>query len=62
MLYSNPTLLSQLWARKAHNGDLQGAALRAQVSPVAWQHIHVYGRYECRRGPAASNMQEIIEE
>jgi TnpA family transposase len=62
MIYYNATLLSQLWERKAHNGDLQGAALLSQVSPVAWQHINVYGRYEFSRGPAAINMQEIIEE
>jgi TnpA family transposase len=62
MIYYNATLLSQLWERKAHHGDLQGAALLSQVSPVAWQHINVYGRYEFSRGPAAINMQEIIEE
>ena len=62
MIYYNAMLLSQLWERKSHNGDLQGAALLSQVSPVAWQHINVYGRYEFSRGPAAINMQEIIEE
>jgi hypothetical protein len=48
--------------RKAHSGDTQGAALLSQVSPVAWQHINVYGRYEFSREPVATNMQEIIEE
>ena len=62
MIYYNATRLSQLWERKAHNGDLQGAALLAQVSPVAWQHINVYRRYEFSRGTAAINIQEIIEE
>jgi TnpA family transposase len=61
MIYYNATLLSQLWERKIHSGDTQGAALVTQVSPVAWQHINVYGRYEFSRGPAAINMQEIIE-
>jgi Tn3 transposase DDE domain len=62
MIYYNAMLLSHLWERKAHNGDLQGAALLVQVSPVAWQHINVYGRYEFSRGPTAINMTEIIEE
>jgi TnpA family transposase len=62
MIYYNTTLLSHLWERKAHNDDLQGAALLAQVSPGAWQHINVHGRYEFSRGPAAINMPEIIEE
>ena len=62
MIYANATLLSQLWERKVYSGDTEGAALLAQVSPVAWQHINVYGRYEFNRGPTAINMQEIIEE
>jgi TnpA family transposase len=62
MIYYNATLLSQLWERKVHSGDTQGAALLSQVSPVAWQHINVYGRYEFSKGPAAINMQGIIEE
>jgi TnpA family transposase len=62
MIYYNATLLSRLWERKIYSGDSQGAALVIQVSPVAWQHINVYGRYEFRRGPAAINLQEIIEE
>jgi Tn3 transposase DDE domain len=62
MIYYNATLLSHLWERKAQSGDTQGAALLSQVSPVAWQHINVYGRYEFTRGPAAINMQDIIEE
>jgi hypothetical protein len=37
MIYDNATLLSQLWERKVHSGDTQGAALLSQVSPVAWQ-------------------------
>jgi TnpA family transposase len=62
MIYYNATLVSHLWERKAHSGDTQRAALLSQVSPVAWQHINVYGRYEFSKGPAAINMQEIIEE
>jgi Tn3 transposase DDE domain len=41
--------LSKLLAHKESRGDMQGAALVKQVSPVAWQHINLYGRYEFRK-------------
>ena len=55
-------LLSQLAAHKAHTGDAQGAALLAHVSPVAWQHINFYGRYEFSKEPEVIDIQEIIKE
>ena len=33
-----------------------------QVSPVAWQHINFYGRYEFAKGPEPINMEAIIQE
>ena len=60
--YYNMVLLSQLAAHKERAGDVQGAALLAHVSPVAWQHINFYGRYEFSTGPEAINLEEIIQE
>src|SRR5215831_15822734 len=42
--------------------DVQGANLLKQVSPVAWQHINCFGRYEFRKGPEAINVHEIVRE
>jgi hypothetical protein len=42
---------SKLLAHKESRGDMQGAALVKQVSPVAWQHVNLYGRYEFRKQP-----------
>ncbi len=41
---------------------MQGAALLKHISPVAWQHINLYGRYEFRNGPEAININEIVRE
>src|SRR5262245_33846040 len=38
-----------------------GAALLTQVSPVAWQHINLWGRYECTKAPEVINMAAIIQ-
>jgi TnpA family transposase len=62
IIYYNALLLSQLAAHKERLGDAQGAALLAHVSPVAWQHINFYGRYEFSTGPEAINLEEIIQD
>ena len=43
-------------------GDSEAAALLKQISPVGWQHINVYGRYEFGKQPDAINLEEIIRE
>jgi TnpA family transposase len=61
IIYDNATILSQLVAYKEHRGDQQSTALLTQVSPIAWQHINLCGRYEFTRGPEAINMPAIIQ-
>ena len=34
----------------------------ARVSPVAWQHINFYGRYEFTKGPAPIDVATIIRD
>jgi TnpA family transposase len=62
IIYYNMVLLSQLAAHKERTGDVHGAAWLAHVSPVAWQHINFYGRYEFRQRPEAIDLEEIIQE
>ncbi|MEO6891307.1 MAG: hypothetical protein ABI456_17510 [Ktedonobacteraceae bacterium] len=33
----------------------------AHISPVAWQHLNFYGRYEFTKASDFINMEEIIE-
>ena len=33
-----------------------------EVSPVAWQHINLYGRYEFRQQPVPVDVEEIVRE
>jgi len=33
-----------------------------QISPVAWQHINLYGRYEFHSNQEMINIDEIIQE
>ena len=61
IIYYNATILSHLLAHKERLGDATGAALLTQVSPVAWQHINLYGRYEFTKGPEVINLPAIIQ-
>jgi hypothetical protein len=46
---------------KEHQGDQHSAALLTQVSPIAWQHINLCGRYEFTREPEAIHLPAIIQ-
>ncbi len=61
IIYYNATILSHLVAYKEHQGDQHSAALLTQVSPIAWQHINLCGRYEFTRAPEAIHMPAIIQ-
>ena len=52
IIYYNATILSRLLQQHQAAGDVAASAELTQVSPVAWQHINLYGRYEFTRTPA----------
>ncbi len=62
IIHYNATILSTLLELKEKSGDAQAAALLKQISPVAWQHINLQGRYEFSRHPDAINVDAIIQE
>ncbi|WP_255348469.1 hypothetical protein [Calothrix sp. PCC 6303] len=33
-----------------------------QISPVAWQHINLYGRYEFRKFSDPINLDDIVQQ
>jgi len=58
IIFYNMTLLSQLWARKEATQDMTHTA---HISPVAWQHMNFYGRYEFTKVSELINIEEIVE-
>ena len=61
IIFYNAMLLSRLLAHKEATGDAAGAALITHVSPVAWQHINFYGRYEFTKGPGPIDVDALVE-
>lgn len=62
IIYYNACILSNLLIYKESIGDGQGADMLKQVSPVAWQHVNLYGRYEFNKHPEFINIDAIIQE
>lgn len=63
IIYYNAMLLSDLpdYYTKAVSEDHK-AALPKQVSPVAWQHINLYGRYEFSKSPEIIDIEAILKD
>jgi TnpA family transposase len=62
IIYYNTTILSNLLEYKENNGNAQDAALLLTISPIAWQHINIHGRYVFRKEPENIGMKSIIHE
>ena len=62
IIYYNATLLSNLLAQKEGWGDPHEAALLKQVSPVAWQHINLHGRFEFKGSAKSIDLDAIVRE
>lgn len=62
IIYYNASILSDLLAYKEETGDRRGAALLKYVSPVAWHHVNLHGRYEFRKAPKAIDIRAIVQE
>lgn len=42
--------------------DTVAAATLEKVSPVAWQHVNFYGRYEFTKSVQDIDIEEIVQE
>jgi TnpA family transposase len=62
IIYYNASILSDLLTHSDSCGDTARVALLSQVSPVAWQHINFYGRYEFSRQPEIIDMETILQQ
>ena len=62
IIYYNATILSNLMAHKERIGDFQGTALVKKVSPVAWQHINLHGRFEFKKSSKAIDINALVQE
>ena len=62
IIYYNASLLSGVLALREQAGDYEGIARLARISPVAWSHINLFGRYEFDKLLEPIELDSLIEE
>ncbi len=60
IIYYNASILSNMLAYRESHG--QDSDVLKQVSPVAWQHVNLYGRYEFNNQQDSVDMDAIIHD
>lgn len=62
VIYYNAFILSRLLNHCELLGDSSRIAQLSLVSPVAWQHVNFYGRYEFNRSPESIDIEAILQQ
>jgi hypothetical protein len=62
IIFYNSSILSRLLEHQERMGDMQAADATKKVSPIAWQHINLHGRYEFLKQLDPINVGAIIRE
>ena len=52
----------RLLEHQEKSGDTQGAEAVKKISPIAWQHINLHGRYEFQKPLDPLDVDAIIRE
>lgn len=60
IIFYNAYLLSTLLTQKEQEGKQAEAEIIKRISPVAWRHVNLLGRFEFHRQQNAINMEEMI--
>lgn len=59
IIHYNTALLSRVYEQKRATGDDAAMALIAGMSPVAWQHINLFGAFEFTPGGATVDIETL---
>jgi len=62
IIYYNIAILSNLFSHKEKTGSIQEIEQLKRISPIAWQHINLHGRYEFNKTTENININAIIQE
>jgi TnpA family transposase len=62
ILYYNAKILSGVLDYREQLGDVQGLDVLKHISPVAWQHVNLYGRYEFRKFSDSIDFDAIVQQ
>jgi hypothetical protein len=58
----NATVLSDLLQHHRRAGNAHQSEFLRRVSPVAWQHINLHGRYEFNKPPQMIDVASLVQQ
>ncbi len=61
IIYYNATLLSKLYKKYKKEKNTEFCDMIKRLSPVAWQHINLVGKYDFCKNQNIVNIQNVIE-
>ncbi|CAJ0715107.1 Tn3 family transposase ISPsy42 [Ralstonia edaphis] len=61
IVFYNSAILSRLLAKADGTGNKSARALAVSTSPVAWQHVHLGGRYAFRDGGLVIDLDTMLQ-
>jgi TnpA family transposase len=62
IIYYNAAILSNVLRYQTDNDELSGRVSIEKVSPIAWQHINFYGRFEFTKAFQPIDIDMIVQE
>ena len=60
IIYYNSAILSRLLARYGTSPSVKALAMIKKISPAAWRHIHLNGRYNFRDSGQVIDLDAIV--
>ena len=60
-IYDNTALLSRIYAQKKSAGDGAAIGILKHISPIAWQHINLFGRFEFTQTGSRVDLDALAE-
>lgn len=61
VIYYNTALLSRIYEQKQAAGDVEALEILRHISPVAWQHINLFGRFEFTQTGSGVDLDALAE-
>ena len=61
VIYYNTALLSRIYAQKKVAGDEAAINILKHISPIAWQHINLFGRFEFTQTGSHVDLDALAE-
>jgi len=60
VIYYNAVLLSRVYEQKKAAGDGEAQAIIMGISPVAWQHVNLFGSFEFNPSISKIDIEALI--